>query len=319
MNRKLKILHLGYSPPDQTYSNDGSFFAELQSQSDVVFVDIKKIGNPEIIDDKISKILKNNKFDIIYKNFIKAFDTKLMRPLHEYGMPVFLSAGDCHTRLISNILNDRSNHHKYHTIIANNGSAIPCFKEYFDRDMNYIWLPWSYNPSVHKDYGKPKKYDACIPASHLKIKLRRGVHDYLNSSKYNYLWIRGLQPESYGQTINECKIGISTCQVDSKQGKSCHYYNNRWIGMTFNKWYEVTMCGSLHMGQKSGDFDALDFIDGENSVCFENLDEFKDKFNFYINNDSERERVIKNARKIIEPMNYENRAKDFLKQVKEII
>lgn len=319
MKRKLKILHLGYTPADHRYSNDGSLFSQLYQQAETTFIDIKAIRNPEKIDEYISLLVKNNRFDLIYKNYIKAFDTLLMRPLHEYGIPIFLWAGDCHTRLIKDDINQRSNHHKYNVIVVNNGSTISCFKDYFDRDMDYIWLPWSYNPEIHKDYGESKIHDGSIPASHLKISLRRRIHDYLEDSDHSYRWIKGLLPHDYGKAINQCKIGISTCQVSSKIGKSCHFYNDKWIGMTFNKWYEVTMCNTLHMGQESGDAAALGFIDGENSVMFRTLDEFKDKFNFYLKNETERMRVLANGKKIIKPMTYKNRVEKFLSEAQKII
>jgi hypothetical protein len=312
--KKLKILRLSYTPPDHRYSNDNSVFTELSRQADVVFLDFVKLKDPVMIDRQISELVKEHRFDLIYKNFVKSINTLKMRPLHEYKIPVFVSSGDCHSRLLGSVYNEKSNYHKYNGIIVNNGSAIPCFKDYFDRDMDYIWLPWSYNPKFHKDYKTKKIYDASIPASSLKIAIRKKIHNYLQSDSCIYTWIGGLSPTEYGRRIGQCKIGISTCQIENKLS-----YKGKFIGMTFTKYYEIPMCGALHIGQESGDARELGFVDSENIVMFNTFEEFKEKFKFYLNNEKERLRILNNSRKHISPMTYRNRIEQFLLRIREKI
>ena len=312
MAKKLKILRLSYTPPDHRYSNDGSVFSELANQADVVFLDFVKIKDPATIDKRIEELLKKHSFDLIYKNYVgPSVNTLKMRPLHEYNIPIFVSSGDCHTRLQSPDINRRSNHHKYNVIIVNNKSTIPCFKDYYDRDMDYVWLPWSYNPKIHKDYGTNKIYDASIPASSLKVDIRRRIHNYLESV-CNYTLIRKLSPVEYSKKLNQCKIGVSTCQIEHRL-----FYKGTFVGMTFNKYYEIPMCGALHIGQKSGDAKELGFVDGENIVMFSTFEEFKDKFKFYLNNEKERLRILKNSRKLVSPMTYKNRVEQFLVEARK--
>lgn len=312
----LKILRLSYVPRTERYSNDAGVFDELHRQANVTFVDIIKLRQPAIIDNKIAKLIKNNNFDFIYKNFVgPAVDSLKLRPLHEYGIPVFVSSGDCHTRLTNQIYNHRANHHKFDVIIVNNKSTIEPFKDYFNRGMNYIWLPWSYNPVNHKDYGQDKKYDVCFPVGqHKYVPMRSKLHNYLTESSYKYRWIHGLPPADFGRAINQCKVGISTCQKDERL-----YYKGKFIGMTFNKYYEVPMCGALHIGQRSVDAEDLGFVDGKNVVMFDTFDEFKDKLDFYLKHDNERLRIIEASRKHVEPMTYKNRIKEFLETARKLI
>ena len=314
MAEKLKILRLSYTPPNPRYSNDASVFNELANQADVVFLDFVKIKNPNTIDKQIAELLKKHNFDLIYKNYVGSVKTMKMKPLHEYGIPIFVSSGDCHTRLQSQDYNRKSNYHKFNTIIVNNGSTISCFKDYFDRDMDYIWLPWSYNPKIHKDYKTSKVYDVSIPASHLKIAIRKKIHDYLERDPCRYTLIRGLQPLEYSKKISQCKIGVSTCQIEHRL-----VYKDKFVGMTFNKYYEIPMCGALHIGQEGSDAKELGFVDGENIVMFNTFEEFKDKFKFYLDNEKERLRILKNARKLVSPMTYKNRIEQFLVEAKKKI
>jgi hypothetical protein len=290
-------------------------FEELHKQADVVFVDIVKLKSPSVIDDEIALLVKKHNFDFIYKNFVgPSVNSLKMKPLYEYGIPVFVSSGDCHTRLTNSMYNERANHHKFDVIIVNNGSTIPCFKDYFDRDMNYIWMPWSYNPSIYKDHGEAVIYDTSIPASNFKIGIRKKIHNYLSSSSYKHVLIKGLSPTNFGRKINQCKIGVSTCQIENR----C-FYKNTFIGTTFTKYYEIPMCNTLHIGQRSGDAENLGFVDGENIVMFDTFEEFKDKIDFYLKNENERLRIIETAIKYVKPMTYENRITKFLMLAKEFI
>jgi len=324
----MKILHLGYTPKDEKYSNDGSVFEELSRQAEVTFLDIFRMRDSKVIDEAIASEFENKSFDLIYTNFIKV-DLLSLRPFHEYGPPVVISVGDCHTRLINDILNSCSNHHKYDGIVVNNGSTIPCFKDYFDRDLRFFWMPWAYNPKIHYDRGLAKTMDICIPASNLKIDLRNKIHIWLSSyrkvvingrlrrSQYSYSQIKGLSPEEYATRIGRCRIGVSTCQVQEKSGESCHFYKGQWIGMTFTKWYEIPMCGTLHIGQRGGDAKALGFVDGINSVMFDTFSEFQDKVLFYMNDEQSYRRVLESSQEHIRPMTYKNRVRNLLKEFEE--
>jgi hypothetical protein len=315
MVEKLRVLHLGYKPPNYRYSNDQFMFNSLADNTDLTFVDIVALKDYKKIEEHIDKLFKNKKFDFIYKNFVSdAIDSLKMKPLCEYNVPIFVSSGDCHSRLLSNEYNEVANHHKFDVIVVNNASTIPCFKDYFDREMNYVWLPWAYNPKVHKDYGLKVKYDVCIPAGSMNIDIRKKAHDYLTKSKYKYVWIKGLPPKKYAQNINQSVIGVSTCQVEHKL-----FYKKLFIGMTFNKYYEIPMCNVLHIGQESADASELGFVDGNNIVMYKNFQELIDKLNFYLKNKKDRLRILGNARKHVEPMTYGNRINKFLTTVREII
>jgi len=316
MGNKLKILRLSYKTPNLRYSNDGSVFNQLSKQANVTFINMPG-RKPSEVDNDISNAIKSNKFDFIYKNFHKdsSIETLKMRPLHEWGLPIFVSSGDCHSRLTSPLYNEKANYHKFNVIIVNNKSTIPHFKKYFDRNMKYIWMPWSYNPKLYKDYELSKIYDCSIPASKYVKELRKNIHDHFtNNEKYEYVECRGLNPIDYAKTINQCKIAISTCQKDELQ-----WINNKFIGMTFNKYYEIPMCSTFHLGQRSADAEELGFEDGKNIAWFDNYEEFLDKFDYYLKNESVRNKILVEAKKLIKPMTYKSRIKNFLKDVKKIL
>lgn len=309
----MKVLRLSYNVSDPRYSNDGSVFNQLNKQSDVTFIDMPG-RKPIDIDNDIANAIKSTKFDFIYKNFHKhSINTLKMRPLHEWGLPIFVSSGDCHTRLTNQQYNQKSNYHKFDGIIVNNSSTIPHFKKYFDRNMEYIWMPWSYNPDIHKDYNLPKIHNVSIPASHYKIKIRKKIHDYLQTQN-NYTECRGLNPIDYAKRINQCKIAVSTCQKDEIQ-----WVNDEFIGMTFTKYYEIPMCGTFHLGQRSADAKKLGFEDGKNIAWFNDYDEFIDKFHYYMKNENKRNKILTEAKKLVKPMTYKNRVKKLLEDVKRII
>jgi len=311
---KLKILRLSYNVPNKRYSNDGSVFDQLDKQADVTFINMPG-RKPSDVDKDIKQALKTTKYDFIYKNFIKVnkLDTSKMRPLCEWGLPVFVSSGDCHTRFLSQFYNEKSNYHKFNVIIVNNKSTIPHFKKYFDRDMEYIWLPWSYNPEIHKDYKLPKIYNSSIPASYFGIEIRKVIRAYLEKSS-KYTKCKGLEPIEYAKRINQCKIAVSTCQKNELQWK-----DDKFMGMTFNKYYEIPMCGTFHLGQRSADAEDLGFEDDKNIAWFDTYREFISKFQYYLKNEKKRNKILLEARKLIKPMTYENRIKIFLEDAKKLI
>ena len=154
----MRILRLSYKPKNSHYSNDKYFFEELSKQADVYFLNINN-KNPKTIQKKIDKLVLKYNFDLIYKSYMgNGFDSLNIKPLHTYGIPIVISAGDCHTRLNESRLNTISNYHKFDALIVNNKSTIESFNKYFDRKLSYIWIPWAYNPSIHKDYYLKKKW-----------------------------------------------------------------------------------------------------------------------------------------------------------------
>lgn len=315
--QKIEILRLSYRPPNAHYSNDQSFFDELHKQADVTFVDLVN-KDPKLIERKIEKLMAKKEFDIIYKNFMKeSFDSMQMKPLYTYGIPIFVSSGNCHSRLRSDKYRQLANYHKFKNIIVNNRSTIPLFEEYFDTKMNYIWVPWAYNPAIHRDYHLPKTWDVTIPAGYFDIPIRKKIHGYLSNSKYRYLDVfytarRGsISPTEYAKYINQCKIAISTCQHDSYQ-----ILDGRFIGMTFTRYFEVPMCNTLHIAQRSADCEELGFKDGINVVLFDTFEEFKEKLDYYLSHPEEARRIVEESIRLAKDNHtYEKRVSKFLSDV----
>lgn len=289
----MNLLYLGYVPKGHVYSNDFWFFDELGKQANVTFVNLVDQKTKEI-DRKIEKIIASNKIDAVYKNFMKGdFNSLYMKPLSRFGLPTIISSGDCHTRLTDGRYKALVEYHNFSAVMVNNQSVVKHFKKYFNNAIAYIWVPWAYNPSVHRDYGLAKKWQTTIPAGNFVIPIRRKIRDKLVESEINHLdvWFhrrkRGYSPKKYSRLINQCEIAISTCQQDELQ-----FYENDFIGMTFTKYFEVPMCNSLHVSQRSADCELLGFRDGKNVVLFDTVEECLDKVRYYLDRKREAERII---------------------------
>lgn len=318
-NRKLRILLITEYIINPHYSNDRFFQEELQRQADITFLNTKG-KNPKELENIINKLLAQQKFDIIYKYFNKRFPSTEMKPLSTYGIPVLYSSGDCHSRLSNDLYRIKVDYHGIGNIIVNNKSTITLFKEYFAKKMNFIWIPWAYNPKVHKDYGYKKKWNIVIPAGNFRIPIRKRIRDYLLNSEYKFLDIfykaiyGSISPINYAKLINKCKFAVSTCQHDSVQ-----IINNRYIGMTFPKYFEIPMCNTLHIAQRSADSEDLGFKDGVNIVLFDTFKEFKEKLHYYMRNQEKTGTIIKNSINVVKNNHtYENRVSQFLINAKRI-
>ena len=317
--RPVTILRLSYEPFNSHYSNDQSFFDALDQHARVYFVNLAALS-PERAQSKIDRIIKTTQIDFIYKSYMKnRFDSCQLRPLCDYGIPNVWSAGDCHSRISDLRFKRVIHHHKPDALIVNNKSAIPHLASFVQHPMRYIWIPWAYNPKFNHPYGLSKNFDVTIPAGNFKIPIRQTIHRLLRDnpniryqsifaeSKYGAISFR-----KYSQIISDNLIAISTCQHDDKQ----HAPDGSFIGMTFTKWFEIPMCGTLHIGQRSADCHELGFEDHVNAVMFDSVDEFIEKLKYFMDHPQEQRRIIANAQELIrEEHTYSRRALSLLRKM----
>lgn len=119
--------------------------------------------------------------------------------------------------------------------------------------------------------------------------LRPRIGEIINSdSKYNVFWNSGntLQYrihsiEEYASKMNECKIWLATTGP---------------VGDISPRYFEVALSKTLLFCNDMPDVNNPVFVDGETCVTFKNdLSDFQEKLDYYLNNDSEREKIINNA------------------------
>jgi hypothetical protein len=320
--KHVTILRLSYEPFNSHYSNDRSFFHALDQHARVYFVNLATLS-PDKAQSKIERIIKKTQIDFIYKSYMKnRFDSLKLHPLHDYGIPTVWSVGDCHSRISDLRFKSVIHHHKPDGLIVNNKSAIPHLTSFIEYPMKYIWIPWAYNPKFNHPYGLSKNFDVTIPAGNFKIPIRQAIHGRLKNdpsiryqsifaeSKYGAISFR-----EYSKIISDNLIAISTCQHDDKQ----HAPDGSFIGMTFTKWFEIPMCGTLHIGQRSADCHELGFENHVNAVMFDSVDEFAEKFKYFLAHPQEQRRIITNARELIrDEHTYSRRALSLIREMQSL-
>lgn len=159
-----------------------------------------------------------------------------------------------------------------------------------------IRLPFSATPKYFHARDVEKEYDVGFCGAfhgNGKIKgeaqdLRPRIHDVLSSLSLKTYWRGQYTPsdriastDEYAANMNKSKIWISTTGPVDDMGP---------------RYFEVTLSKALLFCNKMVDTYEEYFIDGVNCVMFENnLSDFEDKLDFYIKNDTEREKIIENA------------------------
>lgn len=157
-----------------------------------------------------------------------------------------------------------------------------------------IWF--SATPEIFYDRGIEKIYDVGFSgASHGngKIKgdtadLRDRVFDKLKDKNLNLFWNRQTSPnhrissiEEYASRINQSKIWIATTGP---------------IMDISPRYFEVILSKTLLLCNKMEyEYEGI-FVDGKNCVMYENdLSDFDEKIDYYLNNENERNKIIENA------------------------
>lgn len=166
------------------------------------------------------------------------------------------------------------------------------------------WLPLSTNIEMLKDVGRKRIYDCflsgCINAdiyplrtkiyNYLKVaKLRSFLNPIINAE--SRMTVKGFPWKPYIQKIQQSKIfPFSSPQL--------HCHGHYWQ-YAISKYYEAMACETLVIANKPTDAKALHFRPNYNFVEV-NETNFKEKITYYLENEKERKRIIKNARKTIE-------------------
>lgn len=168
------------------------------------------------------------------------------------------------------------------------------YQELLEIKSTRIWF--SATPEIFYDRKIDKIYDIGFSgASHGngKIKgdtadLRDRVYDKLKGKNLNLFWNRQTSPnhrissmEEYASKINQSKIWIATTGP---------------IKDVSPRYFEVILSKTLLLCNKmEHEYEGV-FVDGKNCVMYENdLSDFDEKVDYYLNNEVERNRIIENA------------------------
>lgn len=183
-----------------------------------------------------------------------------------------------------------------------NKNEIDIFLDYFDNGKHStssrVVKSWfTATPKHFKPRDIPVKYDIGFQgALHGKGKIKGPAQDLRSrigellqdSEKYSTYWksthdlsYRIGSTDEYASKMNECKMWLST----SGEGNNG---SPRYFEIALSK--TLLLCND--MPQVNGDI----FVDGETCVVFKNdMSDFEEKVDYYLNNEEERNRIIENA------------------------
>ena len=165
------------------------------------------------------------------------------------------------------------------------------------------WLPLSTDVDMPKAELK-RTYD-CFLSGCINPRiypLRTKIYHYLKASNLkcflnpiinaeSRLVSKGFPWKPYFEKIQQSKI----YPFGSPQ---LHCFDHYWQ-YPISKYYEAMTCETLVVANKPTDAEALHFIPDHNFVEV-NEDNFKEKIAYYLEDENERNRIVKNARNIVE-------------------
>ena len=173
---------------------------------------------------------------------------------------------------------------KYNLIFAPTISMVNLMKENKISEKIF-WLPFSVCVEKYKNLGLDKTIDVMATftmKSHF-YPGRQKVHDVINSLKIK-TFTENVIHEDYIKKINESKIFVT----------------NNGIYKSLNmKYTEVMSCGTFLLADKPEDLDDIGFKDGEHLVIYKNWKDLKNKIQYYLKNDKEREEIAKNGMNLV--------------------
>ena len=144
-----------------------------------------------------------------------------------------------------------------------------------------FWLPFSVDINVYKELKLQKKFDGLTSST-----TRQDV--YPNRVKVNKLVLSmGLKAVTkrvvhydYVKCINQSKICIISTNIFSSPNM---------------KFTEFTSCGTFVLADRPQDFNELGFVDSKHLVLYKSLNDLRDKIEYYLKNNKEREEIALNG------------------------
>lgn len=195
------------------------------------------------------------------------------------------------------------------------------FYSFFDKNIQsqikFIGYPRCVDSNCFKNYGLNKKYDVItVGAMWHFYSFRMMMHHYMEKNassigiKYHNYPHCGTDfshtdfvRDVYAKAINESKMLLSC-------GGRYH--------LAFNKIFESMGCKTLYVGEKPYGEEELGLKDEYNYIAVDK-ENFIDKIKFYINNETELNKIVDNAQKtFLAKHTIEHRGKDFIKLLQSL-
>ena len=174
----------------------------------------------------------------------------------------------------------------YDVLLCAYYSAVRLAREYFPEEKCVFW-PHSVDINWFRNYERDRPVDVIFAGAvqeslygpdrqriqHMLIEMRveEGI-DAIPRLKRYY--------GAYVDALNMTKMAISN--------------NTKW-GFMPHKVLEIMACGAMLLTDRCEEFDLVGIKDGEHVVIYNDLDDLRDKIHYYLENDSERERIAYNG------------------------
>lgn len=289
----MKILYIDYgnvTDDNYMYQYYGDLLRELKALAHVYFVQSVNPNVPAIIEQ-----LEDDIDCVVYglgyfaQNHPSFFNKS--PGLDNLSIPVV-----CMIHKPQNMLQQKLDFCKMNNVdlVVDSQSTYKDYEKY--TGIKSIRLPFTATPKHFHPRNVEKKYDVGFSGAlhgNGKIKgptedLRDRVHEKLKETDYSLFWnssntleYRIHSTEEYATKINESKAWLATTgPVDDVSPR----------------YFEVIMSKTLLLCNKMPEAYEDIFEDGKNCVMFDNdLSDFHEKLNFYLQNDKEREVLVENA------------------------
>lgn len=214
-------------------------------------------------------------------------------------------------------------------------SKHPFLQVFPQYEEQMVWLPWSINPHVYKNWGKEKDIDYLLMGL-VYVKLSsessyempqkippKGRYAF-RDAVFEQMWDQDgfvfhphpghraqandlIVHEKYAKELNRAKI-FFTCGSRSKTG-----------AYAVLKFFEAPACNTLLLAEKNAEIEELGFIDGVNYVaCTE--ENVLEKAAYYLLNEQKREEIVTNGYKMIHKYHTNDmRAFQIIEEIKTLI
>lgn len=164
------------------------------------------------------------------------------------------------------------------------------------------WLPFSVSTEKYKKLNVEKEYDI-MSTFLIKDELypnRSKLHEFIKNLNYK-TFIDKVIHDEYIDKINKSKIFITSNNV----------YNS--LNM---KYTEVMSCGTLLMANEPEDLKDVGFENEKHLIIYKDFVDLKNKIDYFLKNDKEREEIALNGMKLVHEKHSNNSR---IKEMMEII
>jgi hypothetical protein len=165
-----------------------------------------------------------------------------------------------------------------------------------------FWLPFSVSTDKYYNMNIEKEFDlmAVFLIKNSLYPNRAIIQQTIRDLPYKS-FIQSVIHEEYIKKINQSKIFITS--------------NNIYSSLNM-KYTEVLSCGTLLFADKPEDLDDVGLKDGEHLIIYTDINDLKNKIQYYLHNDKEREEIAKNGMEFVRK-NHSNEVR--IKEMTEII